>query len=170
MKKISVSQLNAYVKQSLVNDPLLASVVVSGEISGLKFHSSGHIYFTLKDESAAIRCAFFKPHSLRRTFDPADGMQVLAHGRVTLFERDGTYQLSVSALEKDGEGDLYKQFELLKQKLEAEGLFAEEHKKPLPRYVKKIGVATSPTGAVFHDILHVTRRRWLQLGFFRRGQ
>ncbi|MBR2860795.1 MAG: exodeoxyribonuclease VII large subunit [Clostridia bacterium] len=157
--KVSVSQLNAYVKQSLAADAILSDIVVSGEISGLKMHSSGHIYFTLKDESAAIRCAFFKPHSLRLAIKLQDGMRVLARGKVSLYERDGQYQLNVFEVTADGEGLLYQQFEKLKKQLLEEGLFDEQFKKPIPKFVKKIGVATSPTGAVIRDIINVSTRR-----------
>ncbi len=156
---VTVSQLNAYVRQALSMDVLLNDITVSGEISGVTLHSSGHIYFSLKDESATIRCAFFKPHTLSLKFKPENGMKVLARGQVTLYERDGTYQLKVFSLEEDGQGKLFKEFELLKKKLEAEGLFAQSHKKPIPEYVKKIGVATSPTGAVIRDIINVSTRR-----------
>ena len=156
---VTVSQLNAYVKQSFLMDAVLNDIVVEGEISGLKKHSSGHIYFSLKDESAAIRCAFFKSDAQKLRFQPEEGMKVLARGRVTLYERDGQYQLVVSAMEPNGIGQLYKQFEQLKKKLEEEGLFAPERKKALPAFVKKIGVATSPTGAVIRDILNVATRR-----------
>ncbi len=156
---VTVSQLNSYVRQALSMDVLLNDITVSGEISGVTLHSSGHIYFTLKDESAAIRCAFFKPHTLSLKFKPENGMKVLARGQVTLYERDGTYQLKVFSLEEDGQGRLYKEFELLKKKLEAEGLFDKSHKKPIPAFAKKIGVATSPTGAVIRDIINVTTRR-----------
>ncbi len=157
--KVSVSQLNAYVKQCFNLDTVLSNITVCGEISGLKFHSSGHIYFSLKDEGAVIRCAFFKPHSLNITFRPEDGMKVIAKGKVTLFERDGQYQLNVFSMEQDGTGNLYKEFELLKKKLGEEGLFDEQYKKPIPKYVKKIGVVTSPTGAVIRDIINVSTRR-----------
>ncbi len=157
--KVSVAQLNAYVKQTLASDVVLSEITVSGEISGLKYHSSGHIYFTLKDESAAIRCAFFKPHSLNVRFALKDGMKILATGRVTLYERDGQYQLNVFSVENDGLGDLYAKFEALKKKLEAEGLFDASNKKALPKFAKKIGVATSPTGAVIRDIINVATRR-----------
>ncbi len=156
---VTVSQLNAYVKQSFSMDAVLNDIVVEGEISGLKMHSSGHIYFSLKDESAAIRCAFFKPHSLKINFRPEDGMKVLARGRVTLYERDGQYQLNVFALEPDGLGELYKQFAQLKKRLEEEGLFDSRNKKNLPAFAKKIGVVTSPTGAVIRDIINVATRR-----------
>jgi len=156
---VTVSQLNAYVKQLLQLDGVINDITVCGEISGLTKHSSGHIYFTLKDESATIRCAFFKPYALSLRFEPKNGMKVMARGQVTLYERDGTYQLKVFSMEEDGIGKLYKEFELLKKKLESEGLFSQEHKKSIPKYSKKIGVATSPTGAVIQDILNVSRRR-----------
>lgn len=156
---VTVSQLNAYVKECLALDVVLSDITVKGEISGLKMHSSGHIYFTLKDESAAIKCAFFKPHSLKIGFKLKDGMKVSARGRVTLYERDGQYQLNVIEMNEDGLGELYLKFVKLKQKLQAEGLFDEEHKKTIPEFSKKIGVVTSPTGAVIRDICNVALRR-----------
>ena len=157
--KITVSQVNAYVKQLLSVDHALNDITVSGEIFGFKRHSSGHIYFSLKDESATIRCAFFKPYSLKLNFEPKDGVKVLAHGRITLYERDGQYQLNVLELFEDGVGDLFAQFLKMKERLEKEGLFDNQFKKPIPKYAKKIGVATSPTGAVIQDIKNVTFRR-----------
>lgn len=156
---VTVSQLNAYVKQTLAMDAVLSDITVTGELSGVKLHSSGHIYFSLKDESALIRCAFFKPQSLAVKFRPADGMRVSARGRVTLFERDGQYQLNVFSLDQIGDGELLLKYEHLKKQLEAEGLFDKKYKKPLPKFVKKIGVATSPTGAVIRDIINVATRR-----------
>lgn len=156
---VTVSQLNAYVKQMLSFDAVLNDITVTGELSGVKLHSSGHIYFSLKDENALIRCAFFKPHSLSVRFKPADGMRVSARGRVTLFERDGQYQLNVVSLEQMGDGELYLRYERLKKQLESEGLFDNEHKKTVPQYVRKMGVATSPTGAVIRDIINVATRR-----------
>ena len=156
---VTVSQLNAYVKECLSLDVVLSDITVKGEVSGLKMHSSGHIYFTLKDESAAIKCAFFKPHSLKLDFKLKDGMKVSARGRVTLYERDGQYQLNVVEMKEDGLGELYQKLEKLKQKLQAEGLFDEEQKKPIPKFSKKIGVVTSPTGAVIRDICNVALRR-----------
>ncbi len=156
---VTVSQLNAYVKQSLAMDAVLSDITVTGELSGVKLHSSGHIYFSLKDENALIRCAFFKPHSLNVKFRPADGMRVSARGRVTLFERDGQYQLNVFSLEQNGDGELFLKFERLKKQLESEGIFDSEYKKPLPKFIKKVGVATSPTGAVIRDIINVATRR-----------
>ncbi len=157
--KVTVSQVNAYVKQLLSVDEALNDITISGEISGFKRHSSGHVYFSLKDESATIRCAFFKPHSLKIGFEPKDGAKVLARGRITLYERDGQYQLNVFELLEDGVGDLFAQFLQMKERLEKEGLFDNQFKKPIPKYVKKIGVATSPTGAVIQDIKNVAFRR-----------
>ncbi len=156
---VTVSQLNAYVKECLSLDVVLSDITVKGEVFGLKMHSSGHIYFTLKDESAAIKCAFFKPHSLKLDFKLKEGMKVSARGRVTLYERDGQYQLNVFEMKEDGLGELYLKLEKLKQKLQAEGLFDENHKKPIPEFNKKIGVVTSPTGAVIRDIYNVATRR-----------
>lgn len=156
---ISVSDLNRYVKSTLYRDPYLKEVCVVGEISGFKRHSSGHIYFTLKDESAAVRCAFFKPYSLYAPKDLKDGIRVQVKAWPTLFERDGQFQLNVYKVETEGKGDLYYQFELLKKKLFDEGLFDEKHKKEIPSFAKKIGVVTSPTGAVFKDIVNVSTRR-----------
>ncbi len=155
----TVSALNSYVKDLLSYDYSLLNLSVCGEVSGVKMHSSGHIYFTLKDESASVKCAFFKPHSLRLKFKLTDGMKVTVKGRVTLYERDGQFQINVTEVIEDGFGLLYVKLEELKRKLQAEGLFDEAHKKPIPRFVKKIGVATSPTGAVFRDIINVATRR-----------
>lgn len=157
--KVTVSQVNAYVKQLLSVDEALTDITISGEISGFKRHSSGHVYFSLKDESATIRCAFFKPYSLKLNFDAKDGSKVLARGRITIYERDGQYQLNVFELLEDGVGDLFAQFMQMKERLEKEGLFDEKYKKPIPLFAKKIGVATSPTGAVIQDIKNVTFRR-----------
>ncbi len=156
---VTVSQLNAYVKECLSLDTILSDITVKGEVSGLKMHSSGHIYFALKDESAAIKCAFFKPHSLRLSFKLQDGMKVSARGKVTLYERDGQYQLNVFEMHEDGLGLLFLKFEELKKKLQAEGLFDEKYKKEIPDFSKKIGVVTSPTGAVIRDIINVATRR-----------
>ncbi len=157
--KVTVSQVNAYVKQLLSGDGVLGDITISGEISGFKRHSSGHVYFSLKDESATIRCAFFKPYSLKLNFEPKDGAKVLARGRITLYERDGQYQLNVIELLEDGVGDLFAQFLKMKERLEKEGLFDNQFKKPIPKFAKKIGVATSPTGAVIQDIKNVAFRR-----------
>ncbi len=156
---MNVTELNKYVKNLVSNDPIISNIEVIGEISGYKKHSSGHIYFTLKDEGAAVRCAFFKPYSLYASKDLKDGAKVRVRGSVTIFERDGQYQLNVYYVSQSGIGDLHYQFELLKKKLYEEGLFDSQYKKPIPKYVKKIGVVTSPTGAVFRDIVNVSTRR-----------
>ena len=156
---LSVSELNKCVKSLLNNDPFLSEVSVVGEISGYKKHSSGHIYFTLKDESASVRCAFFKPYSLYANKELKDGVQVKVKAWPTLFERDGQFQLNVTSVSLVGQGDLYYRFELLKKKFFEEGLFDEKFKKEIPEFVKKIGVVTSPTGAVFKDIINVSTRR-----------
>lgn len=156
---MNVTELNNYVKGYLEEDPLLNNLLITGELSGYKRHSSGHIYFTLKDESAAVRCAFFKPYSLYADKSLKDGDHVCVYGRVVLFERDGQYQLNITYVKKVGHGNLYLQYEMLKKKLLDEGLFDDDYKKPIPRYVKKIGVVTSPTGAAFRDIVNVSTRR-----------
>jgi exodeoxyribonuclease VII large subunit len=155
----TVSDLNNYVKEILSYDYTLINATVTGEVSGVKMHSSGHIYFTLKDESASVKCAFFKPYSLKWRFKLKDGMKVSVKGKITLYERDGQFQINVTELEEDGLGALYIKLEELKKKLSNEGLFDEKYKKKIPQYVKRIGVVTSPTGAVFRDIVNVATRR-----------
>ena len=150
---MNVSELNNYVKSQLEEDPILNNLIITGELSGYKRHSSGHIYFTLKDESAAVRCAFFKPYSLYADESLKDGDHVCVHGRVALYERDGQYQLNITYIKKDGYGSLYLKYEMLKKKLLDEGLFDSKYKKSIPQFVKKIGVVTSPTGAAFRDII-----------------
>lgn len=155
----TVHQLNEYVKGLLHRDPLLSGVQVRGEISNFKGHSSGHLYFTLKDAQDRIRCVFFKQNNGGLTFIPQDGMAVLAKGRVSLYGRDGQYQFYVDSLEQDGLGSLHLAFEALKQKLKEEGLFDPALKKPLPPYPSKIAIVTSHTGAALRDILKTIRRR-----------
>ena len=157
----AVSELNLMVKTILDNVPELENVCVRGEISNYKFYpSSGHHYFSLKDENGAIRCVFFKAQAIRLRFQPQNGMKVIAVGRVGVFPRDGTYQLYCASLQPDGVGDLYVAFEQLKEKLWKEGLFAPEHKKPLPAYPETIGIVTSPVGAAVHDMIRILRRRY----------
>ena len=155
----TVHQLNEYVKGLLHRDPLLSSVQVRGEISNFKGHSSGHMYFTLKDAQDRIRCVFFKQNNGSLTFMPQDGMAILAKGRVSLYGRDGQYQFYVDALEQDGLGSLHLAFEALKLKLKEEGLFDPALKKPLPPYPTKIAIVTSHTGAALRDILKTINRR-----------
>lgn len=155
----SVHQINEYVRSLLNRDPILQNVWVRGEISNLKIHSTGHIYFTLKDEHDRIRCVLFKQNQRGIDFLPSDGLRVLVKGQVSLYCKDGQYQIYVMAIEKDGIGDLYMAFEALKQRLKKEGLFDAAHKKPIPAFPKRIAVITSPTGAAVRDIIKVVRRR-----------
>lgn len=157
---LSVSELNRYIKTVLDADMLLSSLFIRGEISNFKLHSSGHMYFTLKDEEGAILCVMFRGEASRLRFRPDNGMKVIAHGRVSVFPRDGRYQLYVDELQPDGLGALYMAFEQLKARLGEEGLFDPSRKKPLPACPMKIAVVTSPTGAAVHDILRILRRRF----------
>lgn len=158
---ISVKQLNAYVKSLIESDARLCSISVTGEISNFKNHySSGHWYFTLKDGDAQIRCVMFASFANRVAFDVSDGMRVVVRGRVSIYERDGQYQFYAEELLADGEGDLAVAFNRLKEKLEKEGLFAADQKRPLKRFPKKIAVLTSDTGAAVRDILNITARRY----------
>jgi len=157
---LSVTQLNEYAKTLIERDPLLRSLSVRGEISGFKRHSSGHLYFSLKDDGALIRCVMFRQNAQSLLFEPRDGMSVLTTGGVSIYTKDGQYQFYIRSMEEAGEGLLYKRFMLLKTRLEAHGLFDASHKKPLPFLPKCVGVVTSPTGAVIRDILHVVQRRY----------
>jgi len=157
---ITVSQLNRYIAQMFDADELLTDVRVRGEISNFKQHTSGHMYFTLKDEGSQIRCAMFRGRNFQLKFRPEDGQRVIARGNVGVYEKRGEYQLYVSSLEFDGVGALFEAFERLKKKLEAEGLFAPERKRSLPRYPRRVGVITSPTGAAVKDICRVLKRRF----------
>lgn len=142
------------------SDPLLAQVAVRGEISNYKLYPSGHHYFTLKDEGSALRCVLFKGNAMRLRFRPENGMKIIAMGKVSVYPRDGAYQLYCTALTMDGVGDLYAAFEQLKKKLAAQGLFDPAHKKPLPRYPGTIGIITSSAGAAVHDMLRILRKRY----------
>ena len=156
---ITVTQLNRYVKEKVESDAYLANVLVKGEISNFKHHFTGHMYFTLKDENSLIKCVMFKTNTSHLSFMPKDGMQVMVLGTVSVFERDGVYQIYAKAMQEEGKGDLHQEFEKLKAKLEKEGLFAVAHKKPIPFLPKCIGVLTSNTGAVIRDIMNVSTRR-----------
>ena len=156
----SVWQVNQYVKQMMDQDQLLAGLLVRGEISNYKKYPSGHHYFSLKDEQGAIRCVLFRGDAVRLRFQPANGMRVVAYGRVSVFPRDGQYQLYCTQLFADGLGDLHAAFEQLKERLAREGLFAQEAKRPLPRYPRKIALITSPAGAAVRDMIRVLRARW----------
>ena len=157
---LSIAQLNEYIRGRMDADPLLAQVAVRGEISNYKMYPSGHHYFTLKDESSALKCVMFKGNAMRLRFRPENGMKVIAMGKVSVFPRDGAYQLYCTAMAMDGVGDLYAAFEQLKKKLEAQGLFEASHKKPLPQYPGTIGIVTSSAGAAVHDMLRILRKRY----------
>ena len=157
---ISVSELNKYIKEKFENDEFFANVLVEGEISNFKHHYTGHMYFTLKDENSLIKCIMFKSYTSHLDFVPQDGMKVMILGSVSVFERDGTYQLYAKAMKQLGKlGDLRAAFEELKTKLEKEGLFDTAHKKQIPMMPNYIGVLTSNTGAVIRDIINVSTRR-----------
>jgi exodeoxyribonuclease VII large subunit len=157
---LSVSEVTARVKEVIACDDLLADVRVAGEVSNLSRPASGHLYFTLKDEGAQLRCVMWRSYAARLSRLPRNGDAVIARGRIDVYERDGVYQLYVEALVGQGIGDLNAEFERLKQKLQAEGLFDAARKRPLPRFPRALGIVTSPTGAALQDILNVLRRRY----------
>ena len=157
---LSITQINEYIRGKMDSDALLNQVAVRGEISNYKMYPSGHHYFTLKDESAALKCVMFKGNAMRLRFRPENGMQVIAMGKISVYPRDGAYQLYCSAMAMDGVGDLYAAFEQLKKKLAAQGLFDPAHKKPLPKYPGTIGIITSSAGAAVHDMLRILRKRY----------
>lgn len=159
MNIVSVSEITKYIKQLFESDAKVASVLIRGEISNFKKHYSGHCYFTLKDSNATIRAVMFKSRAQFLKFEPRDGMKVIAGGQVTIFERDGQYQLYAVQLVPEGIGELSIAFAQLKEKLEAEGLFNDKHKQTLPMLPKTVGIVTSPTGAVLRDIITVSKRR-----------
>ena len=156
---VTVSDLNRYIKDKFTNDENLSQILVKGEISNFKNHYTGHMYFTLKDENSLIKCVCFKTYAEKLTFMPKDGMKVIVLGSVSVFERDGIYQIYVKIMEEDGQGDLYTKYKELKEKLKKEGLFDEAHKQKIPLMPKVIGVLTSKTGAVIRDIINVSTRR-----------
>lgn len=161
IRAISVKQLNFYVKSIIENDKNLRSVTVKGEISGFVCHQrSGHAYFTLKDDSASVKTVMFASNLAKLSFLPENGMKVYVRGRVSLFERDGQFQLYAESMILQGIGESWLAFEALKEKLEKEGLFSSEFKKPLPRYPEKIGLITSPTGAAVQDFINITKKRF----------
>ena len=157
---LSITQLNEYIRGKMDTDPLLTQVAVRGEISNYKLYPSGHHYFTLKDEGSALRCVLFKGNAARLRFRPENGMKIIAMGKVSVYPRDGAYQLYCTGLTMDGVGDLYAAFEQLKKKLEAQGLFDPAHKKPIPKYPGTIGIITSSAGAAVHDMLRILRKRY----------
>lgn len=160
MQKVySVSQINTYIKNMFTQDFVLNRISIRGEVSNCKYHSSGHIYFSLKDASGTIACVMFAGARAGLAFRLSDGQQVVADGNVNVYERDGKYQLYVNRIRLDGAGVLYERFLALKQELEEMGMFDEQYKKPIPPYVRKIGIVTAPTGAAVRDIINISRRR-----------
>ena len=159
-KVLSITQINEYIRAKMDRDALLNSVAVRGEISNYKMYPSGHHYFTLKDEGAALKCVIFKGNALRLRFRPENGMKVIAMGKISVYPRDGAYQLYCTAMAMDGVGDLYAAFEQLKAKLAAQGLFDPAHKKPIPKFPGVIGIITSEAGAALHDMLRILKKRY----------
>lgn len=157
---ISVSQINEYIKRIMDSDVLLNNVAIKGEVSNYKLYPSGHHYFTLKDEGGALRCVLFKGNAMRLRFRPENGMKVIAIGKISVFPRDGAYQLYCTSLTMDGIGDLYAAFEQLKTRLAAQGLFDPAHKKKLPQFPGTIGIVTSAAGAAVHDMLRILKKRY----------
>lgn len=157
---LTITQINEYIRAMMDSDRLLMNVAVKGEISNYKMYPSGHHYFTLKDEGGALKCVLFKGNAIRLRFRPENGMQVIAMGKISVYPRDGAYQLYCTGLVLDGVGDLYAAFEQLKTKLAAQGLFDQAHKKPLPKLPGTIGIVTSSAGAAVHDMLRILRKRY----------
>ena len=159
-KVYSVSQLNKYIKIIMDNDTFLNDINITGEITNFKAHYSGHLYFTLKDDTSTIKCVMFKGNAMYLKFKPGDGMKVVISGQVSVFERDGVYQIYCKSMIPEGVGELYIAYEQLKKKLDKEGLFDEKYKKRLPFLPNRVGVITSRTGAVIRDIINVSTRRY----------
>jgi len=159
-KYITVGQLTRYIKFKIDNDEHLSRVFLKGEISNFKAHTRGHLYFTIKDETSRINAVMFSSSAAKLKFMPTDGMKILVVGRVSVYESTGGYQIYVEEMIEDGVGNLYVQFEQLKKKLAAEGLFAPEHKRPIPKIPKRVGIVTASTGAAIRDILSTIQRRW----------
>lgn len=157
---LSITQINEYIRARMEEDRLLNQVAVRGEISNYKMYPSGHHYFTLKDDNAALKCVMFKGSATRLRFKPENGMKVIALGKISVFPRDGAYQLYCVSLTVDGVGDLHAAFEQLKAKLAAQGLFDPAHKKPLPKFPQTIGIVTSSAGAAVHDMLRILNKRY----------
>lgn len=157
---LSVTQINEYIRTIMDGDRLLTGLAVKGEISNYKVYPSGHHYFTLKDDGGALKCVMFRGNSIKLRFKPENGMQVIAIGRISVYPRDGAYQLYCTGLMPDGKGDLYAAFEQLKNKLAAAGLFDSNHKKSLPQYPETIGIITSSAGAAIHDMLRILNKRY----------
>ena len=156
----TVSRVNNYIKRLIDSKSVLNNIWVKGEVSNYKKHSSGHIYLTLKDENSVLKAVMFRSAASSMDFELADGMMVIAHGRISVYEAGGSYQLYIEDMTRDGVGDLYREFERLKELLSKEGLFDDNHKKPIPRFPNRIGVVTAPTGAAVRDIINVITRRY----------
>ena len=157
---LSITQINEYIRSLMDADALLTGLAVRGEISNYKMYPSGHHYFTLKDEGGALKCVMFKGNAMRLRFRPENGMKVIAMGKISVYPRDGAYQMYCSTLVLDGVGDLHAAFEQLKAKLAAQGLFDQSHKKPIPKYPGVIGIITSSAGAAIHDMLRILNKRY----------
>lgn len=155
----SVRQVNAYIKNMFTQDFVLNKMKIKGEVSNCKYHTSGHIYFTLKDETSTLACVMFYKNRSGLNFHLQEGQKVICSGMINVYERDGRYQLYVNQVEQDGAGDLYRRFQELKLRLEEMGMFAEQYKQPIPRYAKSIGIVTAATGAAIHDIIQIATRR-----------
>lgn len=155
----TVGQVNSYIKNMFTQDFMLNRIYIKGEVSNCKYHTSGHIYFTLKDETGTIACVMFAGQRKGLTFRMEEGQKVIILGSVSVYERDGRYQVYAREIILDGEGDLYQRFQRLKTELEEMGMFAEEYKQPIPRFVKKVGIVTAPTGAAVRDIMNIAARR-----------
>ena len=155
----TVKQVNSYIKNMFTQDFMLNRIYVKGEISNCKYHPSGHIYFSLKDESGTIACVMFAGNRSGLKFHMQEGQQVVVGGTIDVFERDGRYQLYAKSITLDGAGQLYERFEQLKRELAEQGLFAPEYKQPIPRFIRTLGVVTAPTGAAVRDIINIATRR-----------
>lgn len=160
IKPLKVSEVNQYIKRTFAGDPILSSICIEGEVSNFKHHYSGHMYFSLKDEKGKIKCVMFKSDNKSISIEIKDGMKVVVKGYISVFERNGNYQLYVKKIREEGLGELYIAFEELKNKLEKEGLFNERYKKEIPSFPEKIGVVTSSTGAAIRDIITIIKRRF----------
>lgn len=159
LKTLSVSEINAYIKKITDKDFILNNLTVKGEISNFKLHSSGHMYFSIKDERSRINCVMFRNDAMDLTFMPKDGSNVEISGKIGVYEKEGSYQLYCKTIKKTGEGELFEAFNNLRLQLEKEGLFSEEFKKPIPIMPRTVGIVTSPTGAAIKDVIRVSRRR-----------
>ena len=155
----TVTEINQYIKNMFIKDPYLNHIYVKGEVSNCKYHTSGHIYFTLKDNQGQLACVMFAGQRRGLTFRMEEGQSVIVLGSVSVYERDGKYQLYANQIVLDGQGALYERFEKLKKDLEAEGLFDKAHKKPIPSYPKRVGIGTASTGAAIQDIINISKRR-----------